>query len=254
MKSRNTSKSVKPASSKSEKRTKKILATLIEHYQLGRKAKRACNRKKSPDSIAQFASKNGIDVRTARMRLAFAMQYNQADFEEFCELRRVIKSQANVVSEEENTLPLLSAHVTYLLTIEAAVVAWNKNNSPNELDARESRKAFAQRAADKNLTPKQLHDAIRKEFGRDRIEVHGRKHFIASKLKKAVGKYIDKGENWFTHGQLLVSKVISVPKLKKQKAVDELRRFLIAGEKRCKELRELLPEEYASEPSKSKRK
>ncbi len=228
-----------PAKTQSKVRTKKILATLSEHYELGCKALEYCILATKPKTISKFASKNGIDVRTARMRLAFAEQYSQAAFDKFCKLRRGVDPQERSSRKKANALPLLSAHVTYLLTIEAAVETWNKDNLENQRIARLERREFAKRAAKENLTPKQLHDAIRLSFGRNSIESHGRKHAIASDLQIAIGTFVDEGENWFSRGQLLITKIQNEPK-PEILVVEPLLIALSAGQKRSKSLHNLL--------------
>jgi len=80
------------------------------------------------------------------MRLAFARQYTKADLERLCKLRRARSGK-----------PLLSGHVTYLLTIEAAVKASKKKGQL-------TRKDFEQLATDADWSLAQLHAAIRKEY------------------------------------------------------------------------------------------
>jgi hypothetical protein len=179
------------------------------------------------------------------MRLAFAQQYSQADFGEFCKLRRCVDPKARSSRRKADAQPLLSAHVTYLHTIEAAVEAWNREHPNNQRLAKLERKEFAKLAARENLTPKQLHDAIRKSFSRNEIESHGRKHAIASNLDMAIGAFIDEGENWFTRGQLLITKIQNEPKPEKQLIV-RLLDALSTGQQRSRRLRGQLGKVHTS--------
>lgn len=218
-----------PTKSQLEVSSKKILDTLKKHYLLGRKAKQFCG------TITKFASKEGLVPRTARMRLAFALQYSQADYDVFCKLRRVEPKGSR---KKSKGLPLQSAHITYLLTIEAAVETWNKENLENQRIARPERREFAKRAANENLTPKQLHALIRESFGRNKIVTHGRKHAIATDIQVAVGNFIDEGKNWLIRGDRLIAKIQSEPAEPevKIKIVRELRTELSTRETGCKEL------------------
>jgi hypothetical protein len=234
-KTKSSSKDEVAVKSQSEVRSKKILDTLKEHYKLGCKAKKFCAASKSHGALTNFARSEGLVQRTARMRLAFARQYNQSDFDAFCKLRRVIKPKAKGSNEEAIVLPLLSAHVTYLLTIEAAVETWNEDYPKKKRDALEERRKFARLAAEKNLTPKQLHDAIRLSFGRHKVETHGRTHIVPTNLETAIEVFIDESEQWLKRGELLVIKLQDKPKLKRR-MVQPLNDALVEGQKLNKKI------------------
>ena len=234
-KTKSSSKDEVAVKSQSEVRSKKIHDTLQEHYEIGLKAKEFCTNKASPLTIAKFAAIHGLVPRTARMRLAFARQYSQSDFDAFCKLRRVIKPKAKGSHEEAIVLPLLSGHITYLLTIEAAVETWNEDYPKKKRDALEERRKFAQLAAEKNLTPKQLHDAIRLSFGRHKVETHGRTYIVPTNLETAIVVFIEESKQWIKRGELLITKLQGKPKLK-PRMVQPLNDAIVQGQKLSKKI------------------
>ena len=245
-----------PAKSQLEVCSEKILDTLKKHYLLGLKAKQYCMVANPRGTITQFASVEGLVLRTARMRLAFALQYSQADYDVFCKLRRTVEAQGKGSQKKSKGLPLQSAHITYLLTIEAAVETWNKENLENQRIARPERRKFAKRAANENLTPKQLHALIRESFGRNKIVTHGRKHAIATDIRVAVVNFIDEGKNWLIRGDRLIAKIQSEPAEPevKIKFVRELRTELSTRQTRCEELIGRLDEIHTTGKEKRRRK
>jgi len=206
----------------------KILGTLREHYKLGQEALKY---RQGGGSLADFAAEHGLIERTARMRLAFARQYTKADLARLCKLRRARSSK-----------PLLSGHVTYLLTIEAAVKASKKR-------VQLTRRDFEQLAADGDWSPAQLHAEIRKEFGGGK-KIHGRT-YKSEKLPVAVNKAIELASNWQKRSEAAYQLFLD-SKGKHEKALTAFEAMLKSSKQWCGKVEKLIGELRFTKDTKAK--
>jgi len=195
----------------------KILGTLREHYKLGQEALKY---RQDGGSLAEFAAEQGLVERTARMRLAFARQYTKADLERLCKLRRARSGK-----------PLLSGHVTYLLTIKAAAKA-------NKKETRLARKNFEKMATENDWSPSQLHAEIRKKYAGGK-KTHGRTFIMESQPTNAVNKAIEQASNWQKRSEAAYQLLLN-SKGKQEKAIAAFAAMLKSSKQWCGEIEKRL--------------
>jgi hypothetical protein len=122
-----------------DRKKNQILARLRLYHRIGRTANRNANKlhsaMPSEEIVLRFAQEDGINEVSLRKARAFAREYDAADLDEFCGLRR------------PNGQPLHWGHVPYLLLAE------NKKH----------RKALQRQVAKYGWTPPQLYAEIRRQ-------------------------------------------------------------------------------------------